>query len=71
VFLYAAERMGADPESCVVIEDSVHGVTAARAAGMRVLAYGGGLIPAEQLAGPATTVFSHMRELPDLLEGLA
>jgi HAD superfamily hydrolase (TIGR01509 family) len=70
VFLYAAERMGADPATCVVIEDSVHGVTAARAAGMRVLAYGGGLVPPEQLAGPATTVFGHMRELPDLLASL-
>jgi HAD superfamily hydrolase (TIGR01509 family) len=67
VFLFAADRMGTDPQRCVVIEDSVHGVTAARAAGMRVLAFGGGVVPAEQLAGPATTVFDHMRELPGLL----
>jgi HAD superfamily hydrolase (TIGR01509 family) len=68
VFLHAAAGMGADPTRCVVIEDSVHGVTAARAAGMRVLAYGGGIVPADQLAGPATTVFGLMRELPDLLQ---
>jgi len=37
LFLFAAERMGARPERCVVIEDSVAGVTAARAAGMTVL----------------------------------
>ncbi len=67
VFLFAADRMGVDPTSCVVIEDSVHGVTAARAAGMRVLAFAGGVVPGEQLSGPDTTVFGHMRELPGLL----
>jgi hypothetical protein len=34
---------------------------------MRVLAYAGGVTPASKLAGPGTTVFSHMRELPVLL----
>ncbi|HTO85321.1 MAG TPA: HAD family hydrolase [Methylomirabilota bacterium] len=37
LFLFAAERMGARPKRCVVVEDSVAGVTAARAAGMTVL----------------------------------
>jgi HAD superfamily hydrolase (TIGR01509 family) len=68
VFLFAAAGMGAVPRHCVVIEDSVHGVTAARAAGMRVLAFGGGVVPAAALEGPNTTVFAHMRELPDLLD---
>lgn len=67
LFLYAASRMGADPSGCVVIEDSAMGVSAARAAGMPVFAYAGGVTPAAKLAGPGTTVFSHMRELPDLL----
>jgi HAD superfamily hydrolase (TIGR01509 family) len=42
LFLYAAARMGAEPAGCLVIEDSVPGVTAARAAGMRVLGFTGG-----------------------------
>ncbi|MFD0593348.1 HAD family hydrolase [Catellatospora coxensis] len=42
LFLHAAARMGADPARCVVVEDSRPGVQAARAAGMRVLAYAGG-----------------------------
>ncbi|HEY7077955.1 MAG TPA: HAD family hydrolase [Solirubrobacteraceae bacterium] len=70
LFLHAARTLGADPAACAVVEDSRHGVEAARAAGMRVLAYGGGgLIPRAQLAGPGTVVFDDMRELPRLLEG--
>jgi mannitol-1-/sugar-/sorbitol-6-phosphatase len=34
-FLLAAERLGASPDDCVVFEDSLAGVAAARAAGMR------------------------------------
>jgi beta-phosphoglucomutase family hydrolase len=38
VFLVAAQRLGVEPESCVVIEDAVAGVTAAKSAGMYCLA---------------------------------
>ncbi|RWA72682.1 HAD family phosphatase [Mesorhizobium sp.] len=41
VFLYAAEKLGANPKNTFVIEDSVHGVTGARAAGMRVIGFTG------------------------------
>ena len=67
LFLYAAAQMGAGPAACVVIEDSRYGVQAARAAGMRVLAFAGGLTPGEVLRGPDTVVFDDMRELPSLL----
>jgi HAD superfamily hydrolase (TIGR01509 family) len=67
LFLHAAERMGAEPEACAVIEDSRFGVEAARAAGMRVFGYSGGLTPAAWLEGPGTLVFENMRELPRLL----
>lgn len=42
VFLYAAEKLGARPEFTFVIEDSIHGVKAAKAAGMRVIGFTGG-----------------------------
>ena len=67
LFLYAAERMGAVAAECVVVEDSRAGVEAGRAAGMRVLAYAGGVTPADLLSGPNTTLFGDMRELPELL----
>lgn len=41
LFLYACENMGYKPGHAVVIEDSVTGVKAGRAAGMRVLGYTG------------------------------
>ena len=68
LFLHAAEQMGATPARCVVIEDSRYGVQAARAAGMRVLAFAGGLTPGEVLDGPDTVVFDDMRELPPLID---
>jgi HAD superfamily hydrolase (TIGR01509 family) len=67
LFLHAAAALGAEPAHCAVIEDSVYGVQAARAAGMHAFAYAGGVIPADRLSGPGTTVFSDMRALPVLL----
>ncbi len=39
LFLYAAKKMNANPENCVVIEDTPHGVSAAISAGMDVFGY--------------------------------
>ena len=70
LFLYAAKKMCVAPAACVVVEDSAKGVAAARAAGMRILAYAGGVTPAAQLAGPKTIVFGDMRALPVLLSAV-
>ena len=70
LFLHAALAMDVQPFACTVIEDSVPGVRAARAAGMRALAYAG-----EPYANPAALaaaggeLFHDMRRLPDLLLG--
>src|SRR5262249_690135 len=37
IFLFAANKMGAEPAHCIVIEASAGGVQAARAAGMTVI----------------------------------
>ena len=67
LFLHAAASLNTAPVRCAVVEDSAFGVQAARAAGMHVFAYAGGVTPAARLAGPGTTVFSDMRQLPELI----
>ena len=72
LFLFAAEQMRASPLRCVVIEDSVPGVTGARAAGMTVLGFHGGshCLPghADKLrAAGANVTFDDMRQLPGLI----
>jgi HAD superfamily hydrolase (TIGR01509 family) len=42
LFLFAAGSMGVPPEACWVIEDSLAGVAAARAAGMKAIGFTGG-----------------------------
>jgi HAD superfamily hydrolase (TIGR01509 family) len=42
LFLHAASQLAVAPAACLVVEDSVNGVTAARAAGMRVWGFCGG-----------------------------
>ncbi len=69
VFLFAADRMGARPERCAVVEDSVSGVRAGLAAGMAVFAFAGGVTPSDQLAIDGAVVFHDMRELPAALGG--
>ena len=74
LFLFAAEQMRRIAAACVVIEDSVPGVTGARAAGMTVLGFHGGshCRPgyAEKLrAAGAAMTFDDMRQLPGLIAG--
>jgi HAD superfamily hydrolase (TIGR01509 family) len=42
LFLYAAAALGIEPRDCLVLEDSVNGVMAAKAAGMTVWGFLGG-----------------------------
>ncbi|OUL19691.1 HAD-IA family hydrolase [Nostoc sp. 106C] len=58
LFLYAADKMGFSPESCVVIEDSDVGIQAAYSAGIYALKYSH-----EEGAEEQNHVFSNMRYL--------
>jgi HAD superfamily hydrolase (TIGR01509 family) len=66
LFLHAARAMGFDPASTAVVEDSVPGVQAARAAGMRALAFAADTDP-DALADAGGEVFGDMARLPELL----
>jgi HAD superfamily hydrolase (TIGR01509 family) len=66
LFLHAAERMGVAPERCAVVEDTVHGVEAAVAAGMAAYGYAWYFEP-EVLEAAGAVPFSSMDELPGLL----
>jgi HAD superfamily hydrolase (TIGR01509 family) len=73
LFLHAAREMGAATQACLVIEDSVPGVQAAKAAEMRVFGFIGG----SHISGPsqgdrlsaagAALIFADMTELPGII----
>ena len=73
LFLLAARRLGEDPSSCIVIEDSVLGVEAAGAAGMAAIGFAGashanqGLAERFAAAG-AEPVIHSMANLPTAVE---
>lgn len=75
LFLYAAEKFGIPPASCLVIEDSKLGIQAAKAAGMMCFGFtGGGHCFGDYAANLAhlnpELLFSHMSELSELIANL-
>lgn len=66
LFLYAAEKNGVKPEECIVIEDSVHGVVAAKNAGMKALGFSD-LTSPDRLEKAGALPFNSMYQLPDLI----
>ncbi|MFB9950295.1 HAD family hydrolase [Rhizobium puerariae] len=75
IFLHAAEQFKVSPGRVLVIEDSVHGIHGARAAGMRVVGFTGAshTYPshADRLTDAgAETVISRMVDLPAVVAAL-
>lgn len=70
LFLHAAAARGFAPDACVVVEDSVPGVIAGRAAGMRTFGYSGGdPAVAARLAALGAEALGDLRNLPTRLAG--
>ncbi len=68
IYLLTAQKMGVAPAECVVMEDSVAGVTAAIEAGCRVVGITSDYASGEQLrAAGATFVVDNLRETVVLL----
>lgn len=65
LFLHAEREMGVAPADCLVVEDSVSGVLAARPAGMDVLGCTA-LTPGPRLAAAgATALIGELRQVLD------
>lgn len=74
LFLFAAENMGVSPENCLVVEDSVAGVTAGKSAGMQVFGFTGAGHDPQNLAiklkqAGASESFSSLIHIIDALNG--
>ena len=75
VFNHAAKQFDAEPRQCIVIEDSLFGVAAARDADMRVIGFTGGSHSwpghADMLTeAGAETVIKRFADLPRVAEAL-
>ncbi|MCZ4260372.1 HAD family hydrolase [Limimaricola sp. G21655-S1] len=66
--LACAEALGAAPDACAMIGDSLHDLKAARAAGMMAVAVLTGLAPRDALAPHADLVLDDIGALPDWLD---
>jgi HAD superfamily hydrolase (TIGR01509 family) len=64
VYLETAQRLGVDPSTCLVVEDSLNGVRAAKAAGMTVvLIPNASVAPAPGTADLADVVLDRLADL--------
>jgi beta-phosphoglucomutase-like phosphatase (HAD superfamily) len=72
VYLAAMEPLGVLAETCVVVEDTITGVTAGVAAGATVFGYSppeaGHDAPGALRAAGAALIFTDMAQLPQLLQ---
>lgn len=67
IFLKAAEKLGAEPKDCYVIEDSFNGIRAAHAAGMHPVMVPDILQPDDEIKALAEVVLPSLTEAKEFL----
>lgn len=74
LFLYTAKQMGFSPSQCIVVEDSIHGINAAIAAGMSVFGYIGvnqsSNVTHRYFSSTGAKTFAKMDQLPKLVTSI-
>ncbi len=70
VYLYAAEKIGEEPENCIAVEDSPNGVRSAYGAGCKVAIFPDLTEPDEEMRKMGTWVLESMKSLIGIVDGL-
>ncbi len=70
IYLLAAQRLGVDPTECIGVEDSLSGVRAICAAGMRVVMVPDMIPPTEEIEGMLWKKCDELGDIIAILEGV-
>ena len=70
IFLLTAQKLGVDPEDCLVIEDTEAGIKAAKDAGMKVIAIARDSKHAKLLEKAGKVIYDYRELSPDILASI-
>ena len=70
IFLLTAQKLGIDPEDCLVIEDTEAGIKAAKDAGMKVIAIARDSKHAKLLEKAGKVIYDYRELSPDILTSI-
>ena len=70
IYIRAAQLLERDPKNCIVFEDAINGILAAKAAGMKVIGYKGADHNKQDLSKADKIINSFKNITPSVLKGL-
>lgn len=71
IFLMAAEAIGEEPSECIVIEDSINGIKAGYAAGMKVIHVPDTIVIDDKIRALTYCVCEELGEVPKVIESIS